>query len=91
MAKKTAPKHNDEMFRKTFEEGFKKHFQNGLLQGSRAICKVVYDKACDEKKTVEERIEDIKKFCSVLVGLPVVAKGEEVSDEKAEPNPRPIE
>ena len=84
MARKSVQKHNDEMFKKTFEEGFKKHFQNGLLQGSRAICKVVYDKASDEKKTIEERIEDIKKFCSVLIGLPVIVKGEEVSDEKAE-------
>jgi len=82
MARKKAPKHNDELFRKTFEEGFRKQFQNGLLQGSRAICKVVFDKASDEKKTIQERIDDIKKFCGILTGLPI--KEEEATNEAGE-------
>ena len=42
--------------------------QDGLIQGAKAISKVVYDKATDESKTFEERIEDIKKFCLVSLG-----------------------
>ena len=76
-------KHNDELFRETFREGFKKQYQNGLLAGSRAICKVVSDKASDETKTPEERIEDIKKFCRILAGLdkPLAVKHEESAEE----------
>lgn len=87
MAKK-APKHNDALFRKTFEEGFKKQYQNGLLTGSRAICKVVFDKANDETKDPQTRIDDIKKFCSVALGLPVekpivAQKNEKTKDDQA--------
>ena len=81
MARKKAARHNDEMFRKTFEEGFKKQFQNGLLQGSRAMCKVVYDHASDESKPAQERIDYITKLCGVLLNLPVKAKVEEVPVE----------
>lgn len=77
---KNKGKHNDELFAQTFREGFKKQYQNGLLTGSKAICKVVHDKATDDAKTPEERIEDIKKFCGVLLGLNVVN-----TDEKTQP------
>lgn len=55
----------ESILREEFNKGYKSVFQNGLLQGSKAVCKVVLDKANDERKTLEERIEDIKKFCRV--------------------------
>ena len=81
MARKKATRHNDELFRKTFEEGFKKQFQNGLLQGSRAMCKVVYDRASDESKPAQERLDYIKSFCGVLLNLPTGTKVEEAPVE----------
>lgn len=80
--KKNTGAHNDAMFRDVFKEGFKRQYQNGLLQGARAMCKVVYDKACDEHHTLEERIEDIKSFVGTLLSIPVK---EEPGDAKEEP------
>jgi len=57
---------NTEMkLRKTFNEGFKSAQRNGLLQGATAISKVVLDKANDTRKTPEQRLEDIVRFCEV--------------------------
>ena len=58
-------KKEEQRMREAFTDGFSKMFQNGLHQGTYAIAKVLYDKACDESKTYEERIQDIKKFCEV--------------------------
>ena len=40
-------------------------FQKGLLQGSKAVCKVIYDKANDNKNNANEKIDEIKRFCEV--------------------------
>ncbi len=82
--KKHTGDHNDAMFREVFKNGFQKQYQNGLLQGARAMCKVVYDKACDEKKTLEERIEDIKSFVGTLLSLPVKEEQKDAEKEQAE-------
>ena len=49
--------------------------QEGLATGTKAVSKVIYDKATDESKTYEERIADIIKFCKV--GLAIKEKEEE--------------
>lgn len=55
----------ESILREEFNKGYKRVFQNGLLQGSKAVCKVIFDKADDDSRTLEKRIEDIKKFCQV--------------------------
>lgn len=64
-------KHNDKAFqdalRYTFGSGLERQHRNGLAQGTYAACKVVYDKAVDESKTYEERINSIKKFCETFL------------------------
>ncbi|MBR4023510.1 MAG: hypothetical protein IKI94_13130 [Ruminococcus sp.] len=61
-------KQDEKMLKKTFEEGFQKSFNDGMLQAGRAICKVIHDKATNTKKSPEERIADIVKFCEVSLG-----------------------
>lgn len=58
----------EEMLRDLLTNSLKETHRNGLLQGSKAICHVVLDKANDTSKTPEERLEDIKKFCEVSLG-----------------------
>lgn len=43
--------------------------QAGLAAGAKAISAVVYEKATDESKSFEERINDIKKFCEVGLAI----------------------
>lgn len=58
----------DELFLKQeFEKKFKEQFRNGLLQGTVAFSKVVRDKATDETKPVEDRLDDIIEFCDVAL------------------------
>lgn len=61
-------KKDELMLKKTFEEAFKKSFNNGMVQAGKAICKVICDKASDTNKSPEERIDDIIKFCKVSLG-----------------------
>ena len=66
-------KHNDKEFqdrikaqeriKMTLRENLEKQFRNGITQGMYAACKVISDKASDETKTYEERINDIITFC----------------------------
>lgn len=55
----------EKQLNKVFKEKFKEVHLNGLLQGTKAISKVILDKANDTSKTSEERLEDIIKFCEV--------------------------
>lgn len=55
----------EKQLREAFNEGFKKAHTSGLLQGTKAISKVVLDKATDTRKTPDERLADIIKFCEV--------------------------
>lgn len=58
-------KHNDGALKQTLEKGLRTQFLNGLRQGTTAICAVVRDKASDTEKSVEERLDDIIRFCNV--------------------------
>lgn len=71
MSDSKTSKHNDDLFKRVVEGKFKEQFNRGLLQGTKAISRVVYDKATDEKRTNAEKIEDIKKFCSVMLSMDV--------------------
>ena len=42
--------------------------RNGLLQGSKAMCAVIYEKAIDSSRTYEDRIADIITFCEISLG-----------------------
>lgn len=48
--------------------------QSGLAIGTKAISQVIYNKATDESKSCEERLEDIIKFCQI--GLAIKTEGE---------------
>lgn len=61
-------KQEEQQLRELFTNSFKDTFRNGLLQGSKAMCKVILDKANDTAKTSDERIADIVKFCEVSLG-----------------------
>lgn len=61
-------KQEEKQLRELFTNSFKDTFRNGLLQGSKAMCKVILDKANDTAKTPDERISDIVKFCEVSLG-----------------------
>lgn len=61
-------KENEKTLEKAFKNGFQKSFNNGMLQAGSAICKVIYDKATNAKKSPEERLADIVKFCEVSLG-----------------------
>lgn len=50
---------------KQFEKGYENTYRNGLLRGATAVSKVVLDKAKNTTKTLEERIDEIIKFCEV--------------------------
>lgn len=39
--------------------------QEGLTVGTRAVTQVVYKMATDKDKTLEERMQEIIKFCSI--------------------------
>lgn len=59
---------NEDAIRKQISETLKQTFRNGLLQGTTAICAVILEKAKQEDKTAEERINDIKTFCETGLG-----------------------
>ena len=63
-------KHNDKEFqdkiKMSFRNNLEKQFRNGLAQGMYAACKVVYDRASDETKPIEERLEAVINFCGPI-------------------------
>ena len=61
-------KKNKNDIEKEMLDVLKQTHTNGLLQGSRAMCKVILDKANNKSKSSEERLEDIIKFCSISLG-----------------------
>lgn len=73
-------KHNDKAFKDKIQMSFRmnleKQFRNGLTQGMYAACKVISEKATDESKSAEERIQDIVKFCNTAI----VAKDAKVNN-----------
>lgn len=62
-------KHNDQVFRRVVTEGLRKQHSTGIAQGAYAISKVILDKATDEKKTPEERLESVIAFCKTCTKL----------------------
>lgn len=58
-------KHNDNALKDVLKKGLRNQFMDGLKQGTVAVCMVINEKASDTSKTIEERIDDIMKFCSV--------------------------
>lgn len=58
-------KHNDNLFKKEFEKGFRKQYNNGLLSGAYAVCQVVLEKAKDDSMSADERLAEIIRFCEV--------------------------
>jgi len=79
-------KHNDKEFHDKLQMSFRyrleEQFKRGLLQGSYAITKVVYDRATDENKTVDERLENIIAFCKTGLGLNAAAAAIENTEQK---------
>ena len=41
--------------------------KTGIMQGTYAACRVVYDKATDATKTPEENLESIIQFCKPII------------------------
>ena len=70
-------KHNDKEFqdrikaqekiKMTLRNNLEKQFRNGITQGLCATCKVIYDKATDEGRTFEERVNAIIAFCETAL------------------------
>lgn len=61
-------KKDEELLRDTIQKSLKDTHSKGLLQGSKAMCGVILEKANDTTKTPEERIAEIKRFCEVSLG-----------------------
>ena len=50
----------------TYKKNIENQFRNGLAQGMYASCKVILDKARDERMSVDDRITDIANFCETI-------------------------
>lgn len=48
-----------------FEKIIKKQHTLGLIEGCKAMCRVILDKATNADNTPEERISEIIRFCEV--------------------------
>lgn len=80
-------KHNDKEFqdrikaqekvKMALRNNLEKQFRNGIAQGVYAVCKAIFDKASDESKTFEERINSIIAFCE-----PTLKSRDAVSDSQ---------
>lgn len=55
--------------RNELQDALKKQYVRGLTDGTKAIAGVVFEKAKDQTKTAEERIDDIIAFCTPSLGL----------------------
>lgn len=62
-------KHNDQVFKQVVTDGLRKQHSSGIAQGAYAMCKVVLDKATDESKTIEQRLNDVIAFCSICTNI----------------------
>lgn len=62
-------KHNDQVFKRVVTGGLQKQHTAGVAQGAYAMCKVVLEKATDETKPVEQRLEDVIAFCEICTKL----------------------
>lgn len=72
-------KHNDQVFKRVVTDGLQKQHTAGIAQGAYAMCRVVLDKATDESKTVEQRLEDVIAFCKTCTKL---ADGQTIAGDK---------
>ena len=72
-------KHNDQVFKRVVTGGLQKQHTAGVAQGAYAMCKVVLDKATDESKTVEQRLDDVIAFCKICTTL---ADGQPITGDK---------
>lgn len=62
-------KHDDNTFKRVVTGGLQKQHTAGIAQGAYAMCSVILEKAKNEEKTPEERLEDIIKFCTICIDL----------------------
>ena len=69
---KKITKVQEQQLQNLFEKRFKEMFQSGIATGARSVCSVVQDMALNEKKTTEERLNDIVKFCKTGLAEPKV-------------------
>lgn len=60
-------RHHDDLFKQALTDGLKKQHSAGLAQGAYAMCKVIFEKATDESKTIEQRLADVVTFCKNCV------------------------
>ena len=67
-----------------FKKGFKEQYRRGLLDGTRAFTKVIYDKATDETKSVEERLQDVVQFAKVSLNIDDAARKARAAKEESE-------
>ncbi len=72
-------KHNDQVFKRVVTGGLQRQHTAGVAQGAYAMCKVILDKATDETKTAEQRLEDVIAFCRICTKL---ADGKPVAGSK---------
>ena len=61
-------KQKEALFEKAIKDELKKQYIQGLTVGSKSICKVIFDKAIDPKKSPEEKITEIVEFCDKSLG-----------------------
>ena len=50
-----------------FRENAKKVQRNALIAGAKAICKVILDKAQNDKLSDKEKLDDIIQFCEINI------------------------
>lgn len=67
-----------------FKNGLKEQYHRGLLDGTRAFTKVIYDKATDETKSVEERLQDVVQFAKVSLNIDDAARKARAAKEESE-------
>ncbi len=77
-------------FKKRIFESLKAARQQGLLQGSRAILKVIGDKISEKNEmTAEEKLADIMKF--INISLAMTDKTVDEAEKKVAETRKPIE
>ena len=63
----------DEKLKETIKEHLQQQFTRGLLQGSKAMCGVIMEKAKKYNgSNADEVYQDIVSFCEKSLGLPEV-------------------
>ena len=67
-----------------FKKGLKEQYHRGLLDGTRAFTKVIYDKATAEGKSVEERLQDVIQFAKVSLNIDGAARKARAAKETSE-------